>query len=373
MSDDWGDVLASAALELRGEPLRRAAGGAEWRYGRKGSLAVHVAGPRAGSWRDHEADQGGGVLEFLEHIGGMTPDAARQWLRDRRPGVAVKVATRSTPPPKPRPPQDLGGYALQLWRTAGDVPAAPDTPARRWLAGTGGHGPLWRLDVPMPAAVRWIPSVWWDRDVGAFVAALAPLTAWRAAWPAAPEPCAVQLVYVAADGEPARDGDGLNKRTFGSAAGTACLIGTAAAGERVQVCEGVADGLSLGSRNPSPAVVLVGTAGYRADATRRGLSDAAHVEIWTDQDGPGVAAAADLAVGLDLSGVPVTRRIIKRGKDPAAAGGPFPMIDVEMMEIEARRAAAADGLPLAEALRQVAALLMEAASLDSETDEEGTA
>ena len=175
----------------------------------------------------------------------------------------------------------------------------------------------------------------------------------------------MQLVYVAADGEPARDREGKNKRNYGPSSGAVCLIGTAAAGEAVQTCGGVADGLSLAARSPRPAAVLVGTGGYMADATRRGLNDAAHVEIWTDQDRPGAAAAAELAFGLDLIGVPVTARNVTRGKDPAAAGGTFPLVDGALLEIEAARAAAADGLPLGEARRQVNALLMEAAALDA--------
>ena len=61
----------------------------------------------------------------------------------------------------------------------------------------------------------------------------------------------------------------------------------------------------------------------------------------------------------------MTSRIVTRGKDPAAAGGPFPLVDGALLDVEAARAAAADGLPLAEARRQVNALLMEAAALDA--------
>ena len=62
------------------DPVRRPASG-EWRYRRKGSLAVHVAGPRRGTWRDHEADVGGGVLELLAHVEGLTRPEALVWLR----------------------------------------------------------------------------------------------------------------------------------------------------------------------------------------------------------------------------------------------------------------------------------------------------
>ena len=41
------------------------------------------AGPRRGTWRDHEADVGGGVLELLAHVEGLTRPEALEWLRHR--------------------------------------------------------------------------------------------------------------------------------------------------------------------------------------------------------------------------------------------------------------------------------------------------
>ena len=79
---DWAALLEPVARELLGDPVRRPASG-EWRYRRKGSLAVHVAGPRRGTWRDHEADVGGGVLELLAHVEGLTRPEALEWLRHR--------------------------------------------------------------------------------------------------------------------------------------------------------------------------------------------------------------------------------------------------------------------------------------------------
>ena len=79
---DWAALLEPVARELLGDPVRRPASG-EWRYRRKGSLAVHVAGPRRGTWRDHEADVGGGVLELLAHVEGLNRAEALEWLRHR--------------------------------------------------------------------------------------------------------------------------------------------------------------------------------------------------------------------------------------------------------------------------------------------------
>ena len=50
---------------LYGEPNRRMSNRRELRFGRKGSLAVVVAGPKAGSWCNHETDEGGGPLDLI--------------------------------------------------------------------------------------------------------------------------------------------------------------------------------------------------------------------------------------------------------------------------------------------------------------------
>ena len=79
---DWNALLEPVAQELLGEPVQRTRSG-EWRYRRKGSLAVHVAGPRRGSWRDHEAGVGGRVLDLLAHVEGLDRDGALAWMWDR--------------------------------------------------------------------------------------------------------------------------------------------------------------------------------------------------------------------------------------------------------------------------------------------------
>ena len=69
------------SLRRRGVPARR--------YRRKGSLAVHVAGPRRGTWRDHEADVGGGVLELLvihDRSSSHSRIVARAWAAGAGPG-----------------------------------------------------------------------------------------------------------------------------------------------------------------------------------------------------------------------------------------------------------------------------------------------
>ena len=232
---DWAALLEPVARELLGDPVRRPTSG-EWRYRRKGSLAVHVAGPRRGTWRDHEADVGGGVLELLAHVEGLTRPEALVWLRHRglldgprtgqgrgprrssgRGGVSVHRSPekRSTGLSAERRNPDRAekrdvrlDRAVKMWERSVTVPAAADHPARRWLA----RRRLWRPAQPLPPSVRWVAAP--GPSVGAIVAAFAP--------PGTGRLSGVQLIHVDADGLPALDKpgpDGLPKRSFGQMAG----------------------------------------------------------------------------------------------------------------------------------------------------------
>ncbi len=68
-------------IELMGKPTFRAGG--EWRWGRKGSLSVVIAGARAGMWFDHEAGEGGGLVSLVARVRGMSRSGALDWTADR--------------------------------------------------------------------------------------------------------------------------------------------------------------------------------------------------------------------------------------------------------------------------------------------------
>ena len=53
------------ARYLCGDANRRLSNRREIRFGGKGSLAVVIAGPKAGSWYDHETGKGGGPLDLI--------------------------------------------------------------------------------------------------------------------------------------------------------------------------------------------------------------------------------------------------------------------------------------------------------------------
>ena len=97
---DWPEILKAAALEVLEQPAERRSN--QWRYGRHGSLALHVGGQRAGSWRDFEAGRGCGVLDLLRHYESLDKPEALEWLRargllqDSRPGAPGRPESRPT-------------------------------------------------------------------------------------------------------------------------------------------------------------------------------------------------------------------------------------------------------------------------------------
>lgn len=78
-SINFAALFKPVALELLGDPVSRAGSG--WRWGSKGSLTADVA---AGTWYDHEASTGGGVLDMIERETGITDRAGQlSWLAER--------------------------------------------------------------------------------------------------------------------------------------------------------------------------------------------------------------------------------------------------------------------------------------------------
>ena len=209
---DFAALLPDVARRLLGDPPR--IGADEWRYGSRGSLAVHVGGAARGTWRDFEADRSGGVLALIEHVNGCDKAGALRYLvdarlidapagPDARPAAPPRPAAARVPAPnRPataeigtaargspagsalrRPVSDPRGLAGTSPRPESAAPAlappapksaptadvaaailaaavpADDTPARAYLAARG----TWPADgPPLPAAVRWLPPSAWE-------------------------------------------------------------------------------------------------------------------------------------------------------------------------------------------------------------------
>ncbi|MDB5243982.1 MAG: putative primase/helicase, partial [Spirosoma sp.] len=132
------------ALGLLGEPAHRTRD--EWRWGRKGALAMVIRGPKRGLWSDHaNGDEGGDLLDLIqrERSGGFP--AALDYAR-----ALLRLPVDYTPPPRPTvtgaPKPDASdaariAFARRLWSKAGEVRG---TVAERYLTDT--------RRIPAPAA-----------------------------------------------------------------------------------------------------------------------------------------------------------------------------------------------------------------------------
>ena len=283
---NWPQLMRQAALCVLGEPARRHRG--EWRYRSRGSLVVHVDGPRAGTWRDFEGDNGGGVLDFLEHFLGLDHARAFAWLAG---SLSPQSSHRTIHHPGPAADaKNRLNLVRALWAASVPIPTSPDHPARRWLF----RRKLWWPELPLPPAVRWMDAKGRHTGAVSIIALAAPPSAWADAWPQLPTPAAVQILHLDSDGRPALDrpveNGGLAKRTFGLARGAVLIIGSPVLSEALtpaRVAEGLADTLALASRYEGPAIWSFGTSGLRSPALAEWLAGAPHgVLVHCDRDAP---------------------------------------------------------------------------------------
>ena len=277
---DWPRLMREAALSVLGEPAKCHRG--EWRYRSRGSLVVHIGGPRAGRWWDFESGAGGGVLDFLEQFAGLDRAQALAWL----PGRPALLPRRRTSHPT-RPDTDARhrfDLARSRWASSKPIPTSPDHPARRWLA----RRKLWWPSLPLPPSVRWLDARGTHTGAGGIIVLAAPPSAWADVWPQLPALVAVQLVHLDAGGQPALDrpleSGGLQKRTYGLVRGAALIIGNPLLEEALtpaRVAEGLADTLALARRYEGPVVFTFGTSGLKSLALAEWLVGAPQAPLST--------------------------------------------------------------------------------------------
>lgn len=73
-------AMGSVARELLGEPNPTLSSCQELRFGARGSMSIHL---EKGTFHDHEAGHGGGVLDLVQLLLNLDKAAAIGWMRDR--------------------------------------------------------------------------------------------------------------------------------------------------------------------------------------------------------------------------------------------------------------------------------------------------
>ena len=248
-----------------------------------------TAGLRAAGWTLRPARYRGGVLASTEIChGGTSPDKLTIWPRPeggfgakcwtagcegRRLYDAIRCAagipdapggqnshfrhfpTPGRPGDRPGPenagnrapgaperPNRADSGARRLWADSAAIPAGPEHPARRWLAARS----LWRPEFPAPGVLRWIAGApqWAPWAAGCLAAPIAPVAAWRAAWPNLPAPSALARVAAGPDGGARRAADKRARPSSGHRRGPSRA---ASSGGRRDVCEGLARSSGAGA------------------------------------------------------------------------------------------------------------------------------
>ena len=309
MTPDWNAITEAVARQLKGEPNARLSSRRELRWGSHGSFKLAIDGQNAGLWNDWEAGEGGrGAIRLAAYLLGTDRDGALDWLRQSgylsgRP-VAPSSGFPRTEPSVKRQPRDRSAVARSIWESSRTIPRDNSHPARRWFA----NRHLWRDELPAPPMLRWHQPGWYHTGIGSIVAALATPEAWSRSWPSVPEPVAVQIICIDESGDPAldkpADQGGMGKRTLGTAAGAAFVIGNPILPEAfapVRATEGVADALAIAARYDGPVVAVTGTSGMRNPELAAWLATSpTGIIIHADSDGShqGRAPAGTTAAGF---------------------------------------------------------------------------
>ena len=375
-------VIAPAVCEnLLGEPSVRSA--REWRWGRNGSFRLKLD---TGMWNDFEGGEGGGVLALVMREQRLDKAGALAWLEQhgflrRCDGIAINHGTpgrrnptespyrasnqaSSTKTPDRNPQETMRWIRRQILPIAD----ASDHPVRAWMRRRN----LWRDELPLPPSLRWIPA---DAPVfrrthsgvGAIAFPLAPIDAWRASYPEAPSPTAVQLVCIDAEGERAdyENGQGrrVDKPKFGNARLAVWTVGDLR-GDSVAVCEGAADALALAARDSDPVVATM-TTPRPPVAWRDALSVFDSVILWPDMDAedergrrPGLDAAIALTQARKLAGQSIDMMGVGIGKDAADAAREAPLGTIDVQELHKfAQELETEGMVRFEALRYASTML----------------
>ncbi len=124
---DLAAVMPTVAKALFGDPVKGMSSRTDWRYRGKGSLSINVA---KGTWYDHEAQEGGGVLDLIRKEQRCSIGEALRWLENIGEYVTPvqpveREDNRST---------SMRDYAMRIWR---ESQPAPGTVVERYLSSRG--------------------------------------------------------------------------------------------------------------------------------------------------------------------------------------------------------------------------------------------
>lgn len=280
-------LIEPVARHLLGDPNRKLSKRDELRFGSRGSLAVVVAGRKAGCWQNHETGTGGGVLDLIQAATGR--DDPIRWLKD----FGFLDGTHR-PEPRPAPAQepqrqpenhDSVRFASMIWREA----ASPTgTPVETYLASRG-------LTLPPDAPIRFHPSC--PRGPERLPAMVSLMTG-----PNSGEPCGIHRTFLLPDGS--GKADGAQKMMLG-AAGVIRLVPDDEVTTGLGLAEGIETALAVMQRAGwSPVWAACSASGIAKFPVLPGI-EALTIFADADDNGAGIRAAHECAARWHDAGAEV--------------------------------------------------------------------
>lgn len=288
----------------------------EIRLGNRGSFSVNK---HRGTFQDYETATGGGLLDMIVHLCNFEHRSqAFNWLKEK--GF---IDGTFTPTQRPRPiarntththsNRDMFKEGQKLWSEATPIPFYQRHPVRRWCT----HRNLFPGYKELPPTIRW------HEGRGYIIVALASLQDFINVHPEPPAPRQFHLIAITSDGQKRYVfKGGSDKRTWGRPDITCVSCFGDPMAEQINICEGIADALSIFARSPGATLASITTFQKIKNCeqlitclTAKGRS----VALFSDNDDAGRKAQTDLARALYQRGGDVFVHENPTAKDPAAA------------------------------------------------------
>jgi putative DNA primase/helicase len=270
--------IETVALALLGRPTSKR--GTQWRWGRRGSIAVHIYGDQQGRWYSFEEARGGDALDLVAFATGEPLRCALGWARSflgSAPAPYLPAMQRPANPGR----RTSSPRALDIWENALPLGASP---AALYLENRGVQLDEW------PADLRFHPACpFGDERAPCLIALVRDIRS--------DKPVGIHRTAIKSDGSGKLfDGERAheNKKALGSiGGGVVKLSPDDVIGTGLALCEGIETGLSLLAIG-WPMWCTLGTSGLMQF---RVISGVECLTIFADHDASGAGEKAAVACG----------------------------------------------------------------------------
>jgi hypothetical protein len=269
LSASFAPYAETVAIRLLGRPTRRSR--SEIRWGKKGSLALSISGPRTGHFHDYEQSAGGDLVDLVRRELNMPAHDAFRWLADMTGALPLPPMTNTTKAISERQGQQRwSGKAEHIWDRS------------RPLGGTLGQRYLEsrKCYVPEVTDLRYLGGD--DRYPPAVVGRV---TDFRTGSP-------MSLTFIRLEAATGRKHSKGNLRGHLVAGGAVRLLPRVSIAQPLGLAEGIETALSIIAERKEPVWATLGVGNM---AKLSPDSRYPEVNLWADNNDAGHMAAYDFA------------------------------------------------------------------------------